>query len=30
MADRPWERWLRWALLALLIATAAARLTGRI
>ena len=30
MADRPWERWLRWALLALLVATAVARLTGRI
>jgi energy-coupling factor transport system permease protein len=30
MADRPWERWLRWALVTVLIATAAARLTGRI
>ncbi len=30
MADTPRERWLRWALVALLVAIAAARLTGRI
>lgn len=30
MPDRSWERWLRWALLALLVATAVARVTGRI
>lgn len=30
MPDAPWERWLRWGLLALLVATAVARLTGRI
>jgi energy-coupling factor transport system permease protein len=30
MADRTWERWLRWALVGLLVATAAARITGRI
>ena len=30
MPDRTWERSLRWALLALLVATAAARITGRI
>ena len=30
MADTTWERWLRWALVALLVAVAAARLTGRI
>ncbi len=30
MPDRPWERWLRRALLALLVATAVARVTGRI
>jgi energy-coupling factor transport system permease protein len=30
MADRAWERWLRWAMLALLVATAVARAAGRI
>ena len=30
MSDQPWERWLRWALVVLLVATAVARLTGRI
>ncbi|MEA2610733.1 MAG: energy-coupling factor transport system permease protein [Chloroflexota bacterium] len=30
MPDAPWERWLRWGLLALLVATVVARLTGRI
>jgi energy-coupling factor transport system permease protein len=30
MADTPGERWLRWALVVLLVAIAAARLTGRI
>jgi energy-coupling factor transport system permease protein len=30
MPDAWWERWLRWALLALLVAVAAARLSGRI
>ena len=30
MADTPGERWLRWALLVLLVAIAAARITGRI
>jgi energy-coupling factor transport system permease protein len=30
MPDHTWERWLRWALIALLIATAAARISGRI
>jgi energy-coupling factor transport system permease protein len=30
MPDATWERWLRWALVALLVAIAVARLTGRI
>ena len=30
MPDTSWQRWLRWALLALLVTTAVARLTGRI
>jgi energy-coupling factor transport system permease protein len=30
MPDRTWERWLRWALIALLVAIAAARISGRI
>jgi energy-coupling factor transport system permease protein len=30
MPDTPWERWLRWSLFAVLVATAVARLTGRI
>ena len=30
MPDHMWERWLRWALIALLVATAAARISGRI
>jgi hypothetical protein len=30
MADTTWERWLRWALVALLVGIAAARISGRI
>jgi len=30
MPDQPWERWLRWALVGLLVVTAVARFTGRI